>query len=90
MGSYGFSRRDYSTRKVFSDIEQGVLSHSTKIKEILRAKVYGDIALVTDCGPNSGSWQEQSLEADEWITDIYKKENEKWLCVLTHLSPVKK
>jgi len=74
----------------FSVLKQGQLSHSTMTKEILRVKVYGDIALVTGRGQNTGTWQGQPLEADEWITDVYKWENDKWLCVLTHLTPVKK
>jgi ketosteroid isomerase-like protein len=74
----------------FKIVEQGLLSHSTMTKEILRVKVYGDIAIVTGRGQNTGIWQGQPLEADEWITDVYKKENDKWLCVLTHLTPVKK
>lgn len=76
--------------RFFNVLEQGLLSHSTMTKEILRVKVYGDIALVTGRGQNTGIWQGQPLEADEWITDVYKKENDKWLCVLTHLTPVKK
>ncbi|MBK8807190.1 MAG: nuclear transport factor 2 family protein [Bacteroidales bacterium] len=74
----------------FKVLEQGLLSHSTMTKEILRVKVYGDIALVTGRGQNTGTWQGKPMEADEWITDVYKKENDKWLCVLTHLTPVKK
>lgn len=74
----------------YNVLQQGQLSHSTMTKEILRVKVYGDIALVTGRGQNTGMWQGQPLEADEWITDVYKKENDKWLCVLTHLTPVKK
>jgi ketosteroid isomerase-like protein len=76
--------------RFFSVLEQGLLSHSTMTKEVLRVKVYGDIALVTGRGQNTGTWQEQPMEADEWITDVYKRENDKWLCVLTHLTPVKK
>ncbi len=76
--------------KFFSVLEQSLLSHSTMTKEILRVKVYGDIALVTGRGQNTGTWQGKPMEADEWITDVYKKENDKWLCVLTHLTPVKK
>ncbi len=59
-------------------------------KEILRVKVYGDIAMVTGRGQNTGTWQGQPMEADEWITDVYQRVNDKWLCVLTHLTPVKK
>lgn len=76
--------------RFFSVLEQNLLSHSTMTKEILRVKVYDDIALVTSRGQNTGTWQGQPMEADEWITDVYKMENEKWLCVLTHLTPVKK
>ena len=74
----------------FSVLQNGQLSHSTMTKEILRVKVYGEIALVTGRGQNTGTWQGQPLEAEEWITDVYKKENDTWLCVLTHLTPVKK
>jgi ketosteroid isomerase-like protein len=76
--------------RFFSVIEQGLLLHTTMTKEILRVKVYGDIAVVTGRGQNTGTWKGQPLEADEWVTDVYKKENGKWLCVLTHLTPVKK
>jgi ketosteroid isomerase-like protein len=74
----------------FSVLENSLLSHSSMTKEIRRVKVYGDIALVTCRGQNTAIWQGQALEADEWITDVYKKENDKWLCILTHLTPVKK
>lgn len=76
--------------RFFGVLEQGLLSHSTMIKEVLRVKTYGDIALVTGRGQNTGAWQGKSMEADEWITDVYKKENDLWLCILTHLTPVKK
>lgn len=79
-----------SQERFFSVLEQNLLSHSTMTKEILRVKVYDDIALVTSRGQNTGTWQGQPMEVDEWITDVYKMENEKWLCVLTHLTPVKK
>jgi len=74
----------------FKVLEQGALAHHTMTKQILRVKIYGDIALVTGRGQNTGVWQGQPMEADEWITDVYKKENETWLCVLTHLTPVEK
>jgi ketosteroid isomerase-like protein len=74
----------------FNVLQQGLLSHSTMTKDVLRVKVYGEIALVTGRGQNTGMWQGNPMQADEWITDVYKKENGKWLCVLTHLTPIKK
>ncbi|MBK8504306.1 MAG: nuclear transport factor 2 family protein [Saprospiraceae bacterium] len=76
--------------RFFYVLEQGMLSHSSMTKKVLRVKIYGDTALVTGRGQNTGSWQGQPLEADEWITDVYHKVNDIWLCVLTHLTPVKK
>jgi ketosteroid isomerase-like protein len=73
----------------FSAVEQGLLAHTTMTKEILRVKVYNEIALVTGRGQNTGFFKGEPIEADEWITDVYKKENEKWVCVLTHLTPFK-
>ena len=69
-------------------VEQGLLKHTTMTKEILRVKIYDNIALVTGRGKNTGTWQGQPIQADEWITDVYKKENDNWVCVLTHLTPV--
>lgn len=69
-------------------IKQGMLKHTTMTKEILRVKVYDNIALVTGRGKNTGTWQGEPMQADEWITDVYRKENDKWICVLTHLTPV--
>ena len=37
-------------RKFFYVLEQGMLSHATMTKQILRVKLYGDIALVTGRG----------------------------------------
>ncbi len=75
--------------RFFDVLKQGSLSHTAMTKEVLRVKVYGNIALVTGRGQNTGTWQGKPMEADEWITDVYKKENGRWFCVLTHLTPVK-
>ncbi len=75
--------------RFFYVIENKMLSHSSMTKEILRVKIYGNTAVVTGRGQNTGQWQGKPMKADEWITDIYVKENEKWLCTLTHLTPVK-
>ena len=45
----------------FKVLEQGQLSHSSMTKEVLRVKVYGDIALVTGRGQNTGTWQGHPL-----------------------------
>jgi uncharacterized protein (TIGR02246 family) len=68
-------------------IEKGVLSHDSMTKDVKRVKVYGDIAVVTARGQNTGAFKGQPIAADEWITDVYRKVDGRWLCVLTHLTP---
>lgn len=76
-------------RERFLDVvEKGLLSHTTMTKKLLRVKVYDNIAVITGRGQNTGMWQGQPIQADEWVTDVYKKENDQWVCVLTHLTPV--
>lgn len=74
--------------RILAAIESGALSHDTMTKDVVRVRVYGDIAIVTARGQNTGSFRGQPMSADEWITDVYKKVNSRWLCVLTHLTPV--
>jgi len=74
--------------RILHVIETGQLSHDTMTKDVVRVKVYGDVALVTARGQNTGQYQGQPLDADEWITDVYRRVDGRWLCALTHLTPV--
>jgi len=73
--------------RIMEVIERGVLSHDSMTKQIARVKVYGDVAIVTGRGRNTGAFQGQPISADEWITDVYRKVDGRWLCALTHLTP---
>lgn len=76
--------------RFLSVIKQGMLKHTSMTKEILRVRVYENIALVTGRGKNTGSFNANPFELDEWITDVYQRKDDKWLCALTHLTPVAK
>jgi ketosteroid isomerase-like protein len=68
-------------------IGSGVLAHDSMSKQVVRAKVYGDVAIVTGRGRNTGTFRGEPISADEWITDIYCFAQGRWRCVLTHLTP---
>ena len=74
--------------RILQVIETGELSHDTMTKDVGRVKVYGDVAVVTARGQNTGQYRGQRSSADEWVTDVYRKVDGRWLCVLTHLTPV--
>jgi ketosteroid isomerase-like protein len=69
-------------------IESGVLTHDTMTTVIQRVKVYGDVAVVTGRGQNTGTFRGDPIRADEWITDVYTRTASEWLCALTHLTAV--
>ena len=68
-------------------IASGRLTHDMMVKTLVRAKVYGDMAVVTGRGRNTGTFRGEPIAADEWITDIYRRIDGRWRCVLTHLTP---
>src|SRR5262245_39685200 len=74
--------------RILHVIESGELTHDTMTKQIDRVRVYGDFAVVTARGRNTGSYKGQPISADEWVTDVYRRIDDRWLCVLTHLTPV--
>lgn len=76
-----------SREGMLAAIASGTLSHDTMVKKLVRAKVYGDIAVVTGRGQNTGMFRGAPIAADEWITDIYCRIDGRWRCVLTHLTP---
>lgn len=76
-----------SRERILDVIASGTLSHASMTKNIVRAKLYGDIAVVTGRGQNTGKFKGEPIGADEWITDIYRNIDGKWRCVLTHLTP---
>jgi ketosteroid isomerase-like protein len=73
---------------ILQAIASGTLSHDSMTKQVLRAEVYGDMAVVTGRGSNTGSFRGMPISADEWITDVYRLADGDWRCVLTHLTPV--
>jgi len=74
--------------RILHAIESGELSHDTMTKDVGRVRVHGEIAVVTARGRNTGHFRGQRISADEWVTDVYRKVAGRWLCVLTHLTPV--
>ena len=68
-------------------IASGDLTHDMMTKSTSRVHVMGDVATVTGRGQNSGTFRGAPIAADEWITDVYQRRGDRWLCVMTHLTP---
>ena len=71
-------------------IMSGDLTHSRMDPEEIRVKIYGNTGVVTSRGTSAGTYKGQPFEFYEWQTSVFIMENEKWVCVLTMLSPAAK
>jgi ketosteroid isomerase-like protein len=72
---------------VLDAIDSGVLIHDSMTKQSRVIRVLGDTGFVTGRGQNNGWFRGEPISADEWITDIYRRVDGRWLCELTHLTP---
>ena len=75
-------------RFVLDAIDNKRLQHDSMTKHVHRVAVYGDNAIVTGRGQNTGTFRGQPIAADEWTTDVDPRESgDRWVCVPTHLTP---
>lgn len=75
--------------RILGVIGSGMLSHATMTKVATHACVAGDMAWVTGRGQNTGRFDGRPIAADEYITDIYRRVDGEWRCMLTHLTPAR-
>ncbi len=86
------SERGVSSKEQFlSFVESGALTHSSfDMSGQARIKAYGDTAVLTCRVINTAHFGGQTFEADEWATDVFVKQDGKWLCVHSHITAVDK
>ncbi len=86
------SERGISTKEQFlSFVESGALTHSAfDMSGQARIKAFGDVAVLTCRFVNTAQFGGQTFEADEWATDVFVKQNGRWLCVHSHITAVDK
>lgn len=71
-------------------IASGDLTHETmEMVGEARIKVYGDCAVLTARATNSGHYKNQPFSADEWTTDVFHQRENRWSCVLSHITQSK-
>lgn len=69
-------------------VASGMLRHDTMTHDVVDIRRFGpDVAVVTTHGRNTGAFQGQPIEADEWTTDILVRATDRWRSALTQLTP---
>ena len=86
------SDRGISTKQDFlSFVESGALTHSAfEMAGDARVKVYGDTAVMTIRVVNTAHFGGKQFDADEWATDVFVRQDGKWLCAHSHITAVDK
>ncbi|MEP7186729.1 MAG: nuclear transport factor 2 family protein [Rhodanobacter sp.] len=74
--------------RILDVVASGRLAHASMTKVATHAAVLGDMAWVTGRGQNTGTFDGKPIQADEYITDVYRQTGSTWLCMLTQLTPV--
>jgi ketosteroid isomerase-like protein len=68
-------------------IASGDLTHETmELIGEARIKVFGNTAVLTTRINNNGHYKNHPFSADEWTTDVFRKSENRWLCVLSHIT----
>lgn len=71
-------------------IESGDLTHNRMDSDEMTIKMYGDTGIVISIGTSAGNYKDQAFSFYEWSTSVFIYTREKWVCVLTMLTPAKK
>ena len=66
---------------------QRLAHHTMRAIEPPRVASYGDTVIVTAHKASSGIWDGIAYTADEWISEVYVRRSERWLCVLSQKCP---
>ncbi|QOV38409.1 nuclear transport factor 2 family protein [Streptomyces ferrugineus] len=82
------SESGISTRAQFlSHVESGDLTHSAfRLVGEPRIRVHGDSAVLTARVTNTAHYKGERFDADEWTTDVFVQRDDRWLCVLSHIT----
>ena len=69
-------------------VESGDLTHETmEMVGEARIQIYGETAVLTARVTNNGHYKNQPFSADEWTTDVFRRLENRWSCVLSHVTP---
>jgi ketosteroid isomerase-like protein len=67
-------------------IQSGALTHETMESDDTRVRIYGSTAIVTALATTTGKFNGQPFTTQERATDVFVRQNGRWLCVLSQLT----
>ena len=82
IGENGAFPRD----RFLAAVRNGRITHHTMSHEIHEIRLYGDVAVLLTRGRNTGAYDGQEFELDEWTTEVFVRRSDGWKCIVTHLT----
>ena len=67
-------------------VASGELTHDVMTSEDVMVRMYGDTAIVIAKGVSAGNFKGQRFRETERASNVFVRRDERWQCVLTHLS----
>lgn len=67
-------------------VRSGQVTHDAMRHELHSVVVLGEVAVVVARNVNSGEYQRERFENDEWTSDVFVRRDGEWRCLLTHLT----
>lgn len=86
-GSGAIINRDVYMKNWATDFENSGYITFSYCDEVIR--IFGEMALIRSKTVYTKMVDGKSVEGNSIYTDTYVKENEKWICVQAHITPVK-
>lgn len=68
-------------------VASGDLTHEMMEGDVKKVMACNDVVIVIARGTNNGHYKGQQFTSDEWITDVFRRFDGRWQCLLTHLTP---
>lgn len=71
-------------------VASGNLTHSAMdVVGPIRVRILGESAVLTSRITSTAHYLGRQSDADEWTTDVFVRQDGRWLCALTHYTAVK-
>lgn len=67
-------------------VRSGALTHDVMESHDMKVRFYGEVAVVVGRGISGGLYQGQAFRLVERTSCVFVRQEDRWRCVLTHLS----
>ena len=71
-------------------ISSGILTHNRMDSDEINIRMYGNTGILVSRGASAGTYNGENFSLYEWSTSVFIKTEERWICILTMLTPANK